>query len=400
MRTLGHLAVVIAGCAVFAIGTSGGDTLADDRQTVAAGERTPGWGFSPSPRWRNTELEKVPQRGITWLLAAQSPDGGWGTDGGSDSRLKPGGADVANTALVSLSLLRAGATLKTGVHAESLRKAVDFVVDRVDDESRETRTQIEGKLGTHVDTFLGALLLVEVDGRMPDRASGDKVHKALQRVISRIERLQQPDGSFNAGQGWAPVIGSGFASRALHNAKAKGLEVSDAVLEKADRCARNSYNAAAGSFDASAGAGVELYQAAQALEALSRDPKAAKEVEKLRQTVTRKLSDTQFLSGLGSMGGEEFLSYLALSDSLVRSGGAEWKKWNGYIKDHLTRLQNSDGTWAGHHCITGRVACTAGAVLTLTSERADAPMSGSGFSGNVVATPPDSDEERVKRTED
>jgi hypothetical protein len=58
-----------------------------------------------------------------------------------------------------------------------------------------------------------------------------------------------------------------------------------------------------------------------------------------------------------------------ISDSLVRSGGEEWKKWKGQIKEHLLKLQNQDGTWAGHHCITGRVACTSGALLTILAER-------------------------------
>jgi hypothetical protein len=69
------------------------------------------------------------------------------------------------------------------------------------------------------------------------------------------------------------------------------------------------------------------------------------------------------------MGGEEFFSYLNISDSLHRTGGAEWEKWNGDMKTKLVRLQNDDGTWAGHHCITGRVAVTSAAILTMLAER-------------------------------
>ena len=71
----------------------------------------------------------------------------------------------------------------------------------------------------------------------------------------------------------------------------------------------------------------------------------------------------------GSMGGEEFFSYLNISDSLHRAGGEQWNKWNNQIKTQLVRLQNEDGTWAGHHCITGRVAVTSAAVMTLLAER-------------------------------
>ena len=89
----------------------------------------------------------------------------------------------------------------------------------------------------------------------------------------------------------------------------------------------------------------------------------------LMNAAKEKLGAAQFVSGFGSMGGEEFVSYLNISDSLLRSGGKEWADWNGKIKERLVKLQNQDGTWAGHHCITGRVACTASAVMTILAER-------------------------------
>ncbi len=71
------------------------------------------------------------------------------------------------------------------------------------------------------------------------------------------------------------------------------------------------------------------------------------------------------------MGGEEFFSYLNVSDGLRRSGGAQWKEWHEQITRKILNLQNSDGTWAGHHCITGRVAVTSAAILNLKSEHAN-----------------------------
>jgi hypothetical protein len=35
----------------------------------------------------------------------------------------------------------------------------------------------------------------------------------------------------------------------------------------------------------------------------------------------------------------------------------------------LLSMQNEDGTWAGHHCITGRVAVTSAAILMLMVDR-------------------------------
>ena len=87
------------------------------------------------------------------------------------------------------------------------------------------------------------------------------------------------------------------------------------------------------------------------------------------EVISGNLSDSGFVNGYGSMGGEEFFSYLNISDSLKRAGGEPWKKWNTDIKARLVKLQNNDGTWAGHHCITGRVAVTSAAVLTLLAEK-------------------------------
>ncbi|MHC4854195.1 MAG: hypothetical protein ACYTF5_19510 [Planctomycetota bacterium] len=92
----------------------------------------------------------------------------------------------------------------------------------------------------------------------------------------------------------------------------------------------------------------------------------------MADSAKRLLSSDRFLTGFGSMGGEEFISYMNISDSLSRHKDAKdgaWSKWNGSIKERLEKLQNKNGTWAGHHCITGRVACTSAAILTLLTER-------------------------------
>jgi hypothetical protein len=39
------------------------------------------------------------------------------------------------------------------------------------------------------------------------------------------------------------------------------------------------------------------------------------------------------------------------------------------MKAKIVKMQNADGTWAGHHCITGRVAVTSAAVLMLVADR-------------------------------
>jgi hypothetical protein len=68
----------------------------------------------------------------------------------------------------------------------------------------------------------------------------------------------------------------------------------------------------------------------------------------------RRLDDKTFLQGFGSNGGEEFLSYMNLSETLVVRGGKDWAAWDKGICDALSRVQDKDGGWSGQHCIIGR----------------------------------------------
>jgi len=308
------------------------------------------------------------QKGVRWLVSSQGADGGWGQDGGGSStvranqRMESMGNDVANTSVAALALIRGGGP------REPVRRAVEFVLRNVEESPEEglaitrvTGTQIQRKLGPYIDTFLGAMLLSEVE-------QTPRVKAALQKCVRKIERNQQRDGSWNVSGGWAPVLGTSIASQGLFRAKEKGIRVDQAVLDKSKEYAARS--AKAGPAAASAeSAGVSLYARAQELEQLSRSSADRRENRDEIRAITAQLGDPRFVRGYGSMGGEEFFSYLNISDSLQRTGGEDWLKWNRQIKETLLKLQNEDGTWAGHHCITGRVAVTSAAVLTLTVDR-------------------------------
>ena len=334
-------------------------------------------------------------KGIKWLVSVQGKDGGWGQDGGETSyvrvseHLESNGNDVANTAAAAAALLRAGNTPSSGPYRESLRRAVEFLLRNVEESpeqglavTRVTGSQIQRKLGPYIDTFLTSMVLAELDGNMGDARANRRVRASLERCVAKIEKNQLSDGSWNLAGGWAPILGTSMASRSLYVAQQKGVKVEPVVVARVDEYTKKSgvvggvpRGVAGGVMGGvaaaapAASAGVPLYQSAQALEQLSRTPAdRAKNAAEIR-TVVKELSNARFLNGFGSMGGEEFFSYLNISDSLRRSGGPEWTQWNGQIKSRLVRLQNDDGTWAGHHCITGRVAVTSAAVLTLLTER-------------------------------
>jgi hypothetical protein len=90
--------------------------------------------------------------------------------------------------------------------------------------------------------------------------------------------------------------------------------------------------------------------------------------------IVRQLDDKNFVAGFGNNGGEEFLSYMNISEMLLAKGGPEWERWDNSITANLERVQNGDGSWSGQHCITGRTFCTATALLTLMADRAPVPL--------------------------
>ena len=333
------------------------------------------------------------EKGAKWLVSVQGADGGWGQDGGETSyvrtgeRLESSGNDVANTAVATLALLQAGKKYQPNVD-----RALNFILKNVEASSADglqitdrKGTQIQRKLGPYIDTFLTSMLLAQVDGTLSKELNA-RVRRALEKCVAKIERNQQKDGSWNIAGGWAPILGTSMASRSLFEAAQKGVKIEDVVMRRAEDYTVMALSAPAASVGTgvgagfgggvaggslSAAAGVPLYQKAQALEQLSRTEadrqKNAGEINKIQA----ELSDARFVAGFGSIGGEEFFSYLNVSDGLQRGGGAQWKQWHSQIVQKILNLQNSDGTWAGHHCITGRVAVTSAAILNLKFEHAN-----------------------------
>ena len=369
-------------------------------------------GFSTENKFANDPVSSAVNRGVKWLVSTQGNDGGWGQDGGETSNVRQGerlestGNDVANTAVAAEALLHAGTTPRKGQYRESLERAISFILDHVEQSPSEglavtnlNGTQIQRKLGPFIDTFLTSKLLGELDGNMGDSRANARVRQALEKCVAKIEKNQLKDGSWNISGGWAPILGTSMASQSLYLAKSKGVAVQQMAMAKIEDYTQRTASpapatgAAAGSgagfgggvyrvpstaetvsVDAAAAvttsaAGVSLYKRAQELEQLSRTEADRKKNAPKIMAIQSQLADARFVTGFGSVGGEEFFSWLNISDSLRRTGGSEWQKWNADMKSRILKMQNEDGTWAGHHCITGRVAVTSAAVLMLLADR-------------------------------
>ena len=406
------------------------------------------------------------KKGLAYLVGQQQPNGGWGQGGGWRSANQGGRVegenvqdppDVGNTAVATLALIRAGHTAKSGEYAKNVAKAVEFIAGKIDKVEADSPfvtdvlgTQIQSKIGQYVDTFLAALVLSELKGKMPDELSEKRLTTALDRTLAKIEKHQKADGTFAGNTGWASVLSQALCSKAINRAAQNGVAVNEELLARDARLAAAGVDvkskdfaiaaaaepvaevsasrteiggrriaggaAAAGlpavslsAASAPSDAGVSIYKfsaqagglqdavnttkpAAQRAQAVLADAAAtAREKDEAKATIDRvrtleeaseaatngilkRLDDKQFIAGFGNNGGEEFLSYMNISETLLVKGGNEWKTWDKSICENLHRVQNEDGSWSGQHCITGRTFCSATALLTLMADRAPVPV--------------------------
>ena len=94
----------------------------------------------------------------------------------------------------------------------------------------------------------------------------------------------------------------------------------------------------------------------------------------MQADLAKNVRNESFVAGFGNNGGEEFLSFMNISETLVLIGGKDWDEWDAKMVKGLEKAQDKDGSWQGHHCITGKTFCTAGALLVLMADRTPFPV--------------------------
>jgi hypothetical protein len=359
-------------------------------------------------------LTESVKRGLTYLIDQQQSNGGWSQGeesvnmGHSLDNLKDL-ANVGDTCIATLALIRASNYPNSGAHSKNVDQAINFVcnsIEKADNDSLSITdihgTRIQTKLGPKIDTFLASLTLAEVKGHMADKQSEKRVTAALDKVIYKIEHHQDSDGTLASG-GWAPIHAQALATKGLNRAKQQGANVSDEVLKKAESFAENSFDAKDNQFK-TAGSPVPLYAAGAALGGLQEsintnrqmqlsvnkvllDKKAPQEARDLAKAklerysqaeaaqtqavnaVVGRMNDDKFVRGFGCNGGEEFLSYLEIGEALKANDLNKFRDWDTKISEKLSQVQSNDGSWSGQHCITSRTFCTAAALLVLMVDR-------------------------------
>lgn len=352
------------------------------------------------------------KKGLDWIDKAQSEDGGWGA--GTHSRqdiLDPHAvsSDPATTSLVAMSLLRTDNSLDKGTYSKNLKRSLEFLLKTTEEcpdnqpyLTTLTNTQPQIKLGRNIDVILTAQFFTNIlRYNLDDEAVKKRIEKALDKCIARIQNGQDTDGSWRDG-GWAPVLQSALANNALESADEVGRAVDKKVMEKSRGYQNGNFDIKTNSVMTGKAAGVMLYGLSSTTRASAKESRRAKDIlskakkegkikddkvteenliaagldvpeanqlvtaYSINQASVQQAQREDVLSGFGNNGGEEFMSFLMTGESLVMQGGDDWKKWYDQTTGKLVTIQNNDGSWNGHHCITSPVFCTATCLLILS----------------------------------
>jgi hypothetical protein len=347
-------------------------------------------------------------------------------------------SDVGNTCFALLALSRAGSTATEGEYKDAVKRGLKFVIGTVEKSKDDSLyvtdvrgTQLQSKIGQYVDTFLVNLTLAEFRGKAGDQEK--QLMAALEKTMTKIVKHQTADGGFAGNNGWAPTLSVGIANKSIARAKERGAVVDEVVLKRAlaqsQAAATGTAPAAVASSktEASAGgvatsspvsgrvagaagdAGVALYRVGQGAgntqdivnslrpeaekaKQVLKDEKSTKEQkdqaqkklddfkkvdaenDKVQTNLGASIRSDRFVAGFGNNGGEEFLSFMNISETLVLKGGKDWEDWDAKMVKGLEKSQDSQGSWSGQHCITGKTFCTAGALLVLMADRTPFPV--------------------------
>lgn len=368
-------------------------------------------------QFKNTEKVKHSvNTGLAYLASVQQENGGWGAGSHHFQQMRDAKAvstDPATTAMVGMALLRTNSTLTSGEYAKQLARATEYLLKAVENTPKDRlkiteleSTQIQVKLGDNIDAVLAAqyfnnlLELKDLNPKMEDR-----IRRSLADCVARIQSNQNNDGSLK-GDGWAGVLQSSYANQAVEAAEANGIDIDEQALRRSREFQKGNYDPASGNVNTEKGAGIMLYAVSGSLRASAKEAKKAKvmiEEAKSRGEIAEdaevseelleemglseeessrlatsfnvfksakdKAQEDEVLNGFGNNGGEEFLSFLQTGESMVIAGGEEWTQWFDNTAGRIVKIQNNDGSWSGHHCITSPVFCTATCLLILSIDQ-------------------------------
>lgn len=337
--------------------------------TVADGElggRAAGLAV-PLPPSETAEAKRSIKKGFEYIVRQIKNDGTVGDE-------ISGRPDLGVTSIVGLAFLSEGSTPRNGHYSAQCRKLTYGVLKLTRERlaippGQEPITLVQRKIGRNADLFFATLFLAEVYGEAA--LADDPIRVELKRLVERICKAQQSDGTWGE-ESWAPILGTVLGWESLRSSHSAGFAVNASATSAGSSLLKQLTTKNGG---VKGGNWMhDFYKEAaclRVLRSLQLDHAPAFE-ETVKRLLTIAKGDNRPFQ---QAGGEEFLAFYLVSECLMKDEQEDRASWQPAITPKIIGIQNSDGSWTGHHCITDRTFCTAAALLTLMAPRLHLPIS-------------------------
>lgn len=312
-------------------------------------------------------------KGMKWLLKAQNKDGSWGID------IKTPG-DITCTALGAMALMAAGNTEKSGPDPEAhdaIQRAYDWLLAKARKNpkklSTEQHTMIQGKLGTNIHIFMGAVFLTQAYGMRFRAEDSKELKEIIQKLVDQISATQDSDGSWQK-QSFGGLKATSQAWLGLRSADRAGVSIKHATVDKTIKFIKSQFSTN-GMFDKSGFGGyTQLYNTTSSIRVLCGMGQAdSKEVNAAWKAVLKMCKGGQSIQFL-AYEGEDYMAASLMTQSMLIKGGEAWDQWYEFVREALIKKQNSDGSWTGTACISGRTFATTNALIALLTPLRHLPI--------------------------
>ena len=308
--------------------------------------------------------ERSVKRGVEFLLKTLNRDGSCGVDVGQ-------AGDIGCSCMVGLALQSMGNTPIEGPYATQLKQIRSYIIGQTqkmpsDDITTATGTQLQRKIGRHAHSFFAALFLSQIVGEGSNVGPSET---ALRRVVAAIVKAQQSNGDWG-GSSWAPTLGTVMGWVSLRASDFAGIKVGGAPEKTAEHLIKKMKSSTQ-----NRGWMHELYKNATGIRVLYAMQREKEQVAQEAFKKVLKLVNDRNSPSFTQAGGEEYLAFHLITETMLQKGGEDWKRWYPVVRDKIIKVQNRDGSWTGHHCITSRTFCTAASILVLTSPNRYLPIS-------------------------
>ena len=312
---------------------------------------------------RDPKWEQSIEKGLKWMARTQSNVGHWTAQN----------YPTAMTALAGTAMTCSGSTTTQGPYAKNIRKAVDYLLNKVRDNGLIGDPQLDQQY-TYGHGF-SMLFLSQVLGEEEDEERRKELVTALNKAVKFAAQAQTPSG------GWGYVSAKDGANfdegsttitqvQGLRGCRNAGIPVPGDVIDKAKEYIYQCKNADGGISYSSRNRGSSrpAITAAALATLYNAGDYDSKHVPEMMKYAKQQLSNINDASG--SFGHWHY-TYLYYAQVIYRQGPKEWEPFRDKIYGKIVGEQSADGQWEGN---IGPIYVTACNLIIMQLDKAYLPI--------------------------